>query len=153
MVTEQDIDKEKQQSTPESNNELVKSEDSSDHLIPFLADNASRSAYIGMMVNTTTSQILAQKAPEKVLDFAESNDRRQFEFYMKMEGNRHQQRLARESTTRIGIVAVVGIVGIAFSYAITTGDASLAEKIVNTVVGAFGGVGIGVVLAPKKNDD
>lgn len=118
-----------------------------------LAENASRSPYIGMMVNITSSQILVQKTPDKLLDFAESNDRRQFEFYTKMEQARHQRRLARETTTRMGIGAVLGVIGVAFGYAITTGDARLAEKIVTTVVGGFGGVGIGVVLAPKKNDD
>ena len=152
-MTEQDIDEEKQQSTPKSQNELVKSEEEYSSLTALGAENAARSVSIAMMVNPTAIQALAQKAPEKVLDLAESNDRRQFEFYTRIEENRHQQRLAREATTRIGIGAVVGVVGMAFIYAALTRDASLAQIIVAAVVGGFGGLGISVVLAPKKNDD
>jgi hypothetical protein len=104
---------------------------------------------VAQMISPVAVQALAQQAPEKLLEFIESYDERQFQYCSLKENNRHQERKHEESTKRIGIY----FLGLAFAatlvYAGVTGDKALPDKLITIALGAGGGAGL--VVASSRS--
>lgn len=120
-------------------------------VVPITTINSDK-AVLSVLVNPSVMEALVQDAPQDVLKFAEASDERQFKYYMQQEQNRHQERMAREATTRIAIGSVGGAVLAAFVYSAYTGDTNLSSTIVTAIIGGFGGLGISKFFQPKEEE-
>lgn len=137
--------------TDHKESEMVKAEDVYSPVVPL--PPGSVSIGIGMAVNPTIIETLSQEAPKELLKFADASDQRQAQYFLKKEENRHQERLSRERTLRIGMASLLGVAMSAFLYAGLTKDSGLAQSVVSVVAGGLGGLGAGVVLSRRKDDE
>ena len=110
-------------------------------------------AIVSIMENPSVLEALVHEAPAEVLQFVEAADDRQFRYFCQKEANRHQERMAREATTRIAIGSVSGAVLAAFIYSAYTGDINLSSTIVTAIIGGFGGLGISKYFQPKEEEE
>ncbi len=121
-------------------------------LVP-MSSGTEGKAILSVMVNPSVMEALAQDSPEQLLEFVEKSDDRQYQYYLQKEQNRHNEKIARENTTRIAIASVLSAVFAAFFYSAATGEISLSAEIISALIGGFGGLGIGKVLQRPEDDD
>jgi len=138
-------------STPPVDNSSDLQSNNNIDIFPFDQDEKnSRSAL--MMINPSAVETLAHNAPEKLIDFANLSDDRQYNYYSKLAEYRHTDNRNRENTIRLALGSVFGIVLMAFVYAGFTKDNTLPTQLINTLVGGAGGLGVSSFLQKKKED-
>jgi hypothetical protein len=106
-----------------------------------------------LMINPSAVETLAQREPGALIKFADASDERQFIYHSKVSEHRHKETQSQELTTRWIIGGVLSLVAMAFVYAGVTKDNTLPDRIINVVIGGAGGLGLGVYLNKKKEDD
>lgn len=148
---EKKISKENSDPNPD-NSGIVPAADNNEAvpLMPITAVSPDR-AIVSFMENPTVLEALVHEAPEEVLKLVAAADERQFKYFTQREENRHKERLARENTTRTVIGTIGGAVLAAFGYSALTGDTSLSTEVITVIVGGFGGLGIGKLLAAPED--
>ena len=105
-----------------------------------------------MMVNPSVVESLAHHQPSALIEFADKNDQRQFEYHSQLAKQKDNQNKRQEDTTRMILASIVGMILMSFIYSGVTGDKTLPDKLINIVVG--GGAGIGLTnLTRNKNKD
>jgi len=120
-------------------------------MVPLDTANPDRTV-VSIMENPSVLEALVHEAPAEVIKFVESSDDRQFRYYSQKEENRHKERLARETTTRLAVAGVLGCAFAAFGYSAITGDTNLSNQIISVIVGGFGGLGISKLFQNKDED-
>lgn len=120
-------------------------------VLPFDQDEKISRAAL-MMINPSAVETLAHNSPERLIQFADSSDQRQFTYYSKLAEYRHNNNHNRENTIRLALGSVFGIVLMAFVYAGLTKDNTLPTQLINTLVGGAGGLGVSSFLQKKKED-
>ncbi len=96
-------------------------------------------------------ETLIQKAPEKVLEFVDNHNQRQYELAKQREENRVKAQQDGQTTLRMGLGLFCGVFAGILVYAGVTGDKALPDRFITLTIGALGG-GAGVtLLKPKDN--
>ena len=140
------------------NSSLEKSEKSSvqpmgtNILLPYEGLSESQSVYIAR-VNPDAIDALANKAPEQLLNFLDTNDKRLSEFSVLREGNRHQESTQIENTKRFAVgVIFISLIGV-LVFAGITKDGNLAKDIITLLFTGLGGIGVGTSNLFKQSSN
>jgi hypothetical protein len=109
------------------------------------------------LVDPRLQSILANKAPEKFLEFIESYDKRQFEFYTIQEQNRHNEELDKQkkgqTQIQFALIAVLLLVCFCLAYAVQTGDSSLPKELITVILAVIGGSGFTYGLTKSRQQE
>lgn len=120
-------------------------------VIPYEGPSDSQSVYIAR-VNPDAIDALARNAPEQLLNFLDTNDRRLSEYNSLKENNRHNEETKTEDTKRIALGAIILVFVAVLVYAAYTKDGAFAKDIMATLFVGLGGIGIGTGFKKLNKD-
>ncbi|AFY73961.1 hypothetical protein Syn7502_01929 [Synechococcus sp. PCC 7502] len=106
-----------------------------------------------MMVNPSVVESLAHHQPSALIEFADKNDQRQFDYHSQLAKHKDDQNKRRENTNRMILGSIVGMILMSFIYSGVTGDKTLPDKLINIVVGGGAGIGLSHLTKNKNKDE
>jgi hypothetical protein len=90
-------------------------------------------------INQCTSQYLAQHEPSALIKFVDASDERQYLYHTKVAEHRHKECQARETTIRLLMAGVGGLIIVVFIYTSCTKDQTLPRNLMTFAMTAVGG--------------
>jgi hypothetical protein len=96
---------------------------------------------------------LIEKAPQEALQLAKEYIQQQTDLAKSEIENHQKLKIAGERTKRLGMGLIFATIVAVMVYSGFTKDKDLSEKIIDVAIGALGGLGAGVVLLKKKEED